>query len=461
MRWCEGVDFRQVVCVTLFHSQQHLNWVPFLGQILNGRAQHRLFSQKHLRDLFTLDVDEPAEGEGATVRVSTRRQDIHRQASRTQEQNLQRVLRDRADTSGHRGPHLGSDSGSEEEEGEAELTTLALAKQLEKPAAVTETQGLFEGVSIREAAGAISKRERQQRELRKRQKTQAGKRRSQSSAYLLGSDASSDSSSGEDDRSRGIGDLSRPSGGARAASATSSADAADSSRAAESLEEKSLVKALLSSDDIRGTFNHDKAEGTVDVAAAHVTAQEASRIATQALAQLQRSRVRVQARPVHQPTWTGLMGSSGRGGRAVGGENGARSLLDQIKRRKASLRGADQATAGGSNSGAQSFRGLGVAKSAAPPTSSSSLAASASSTVKSRVDVAEDLLRRMTHWFRRRNGVAPTRDVLRAFRNDGDNGDITPNIFKGLLLSICAFKRGYWILNEDEPHDQTPTGGNE
>ena len=417
-------------------------------QILNGRAQHRLFSQKHLRDLFTLDVDEPAEGEGATIRVSTRRQDIHRQASRTQEQNLQRVLHDRADIAAHRGSRLGSDSG--EEDGEAELTTLALAKQLEKPAAVTETEGLFEGVSIREAAGAISKRERQQRELRKRQKLQAGKRHSQSSSYLLGSDASSDSSSSEDDWSRGIGDLSRPTNGARASTADSLD--ADNTRAAESMEEKSLVKALLSSDDIRGTFNHDKAEGTVDVAAAHVTAQQASRIATQALAQLQRSRIRVQARPVHQPTWTGLMGSSGRGGGNVGGENGARSLLDQIKRRKASLQGADQATAG--SNGEQSVRGLGVAK-VASAASASSLAAS--STVRSRVDVAEDLLRRMTHWFRRRNGVAPTRDVLRAFRDDGDNGDITPNIFKGLLLSICAFKRGYWILNEDGPHNQPST----
>jgi len=132
------------------------------------------------------------------------------------------------------------------------------------------------------------------------------------------------------------------------------------------------------------------------------------------------------------------MGSSGRTGTDAdefgdSALSGARSLLDQIKKRNDTLRSIDRATS---------------------PSNVKTASARNVYSRKSRVDAAEDLLRRMGHWFRRRNGVAPTRDVLREFRPESaTRSAITPNIFKGLLMSMCSFKQGYWVLNDDDDDD--------
>ena len=123
------------------------------------------------------------------------------------------------------------------------------------------------------------------------------------------------------------------------------------------------------------------------------------------------------------------MGSSGRNDNDIDAANGAQSLLNAIRQRKSSPSTTSTHSTGST------------------ATSSNAVSVSAQ-----RVDRAERLLNRMSHWFRRRNGVAATKEILKAFRDDVHNrgNGITPNIFKGLLMSICAFKNGYWILNDDD-----------
>jgi hypothetical protein len=104
-----------------------------------------------------------------------------------------------------------------------------------------------------------SLQDRVRKELRRQRRQQLGRSRSDS-----------DTTSTTDTSDGGLGDLSAAASSsssaaaaARTGSATaSSSSSSSSSAAAHDHSEKSLVKALLSSDDIRGAFDHDKVRGT-------------------------------------------------------------------------------------------------------------------------------------------------------------------------------------------------------
>lgn len=200
-----------------------------------------------------------------------------------------------------------------------------------------------------------------------------------------------------------------------------------------------ILQSLFSSTGVHSAIQHD------DIMSASrpetlLVDKEASRVANDAVMALKKSRQRIRAHGIGQPTWTGKSGTVGAPSRFGSGSSlqpqlsGSASILSKLKRMSSNVPQLDKTPL-------ISIKELGN------PTLGSQLALP---TLESNPTLHENMAESMRVFLKSQDGCsAPTSKIVSHFKMGVTPSDVS--VFRKMLRAIATFQKesGSWKLNDD------------